>query len=92
MVDNWTPITECEPLYRGEYEISYRCPDANGNFFWNIKSAEYVGHGIFYLIPSGKKLKNSVSAWRYIQDNAPYIPEDWDSSKDKEYWSECNGD
>lgn len=86
---NWIPVTECWPLYEGTFEVSYRCPDSDGNFFWNTRAARYIGNGVFVLSPSGKRLKNAISAWRYLNESAPYIPDDWDESKDREYWNEC---
>ena len=85
----WNPVSRCLPPFYGVFEISYRCPNSDGIFFWNIRPAEYIGNGIFVLSPGGKRLKNAVSAWRYLTESTPYIPDDWNESNDRKYWNEC---
>jgi len=89
----WIPITtKIFPEIGEEVEISIQ--DLYGN--WNIAYSRYIGNSTFeilcrtYFSPPNKKVRKSVSAWRYKQSITHYTPKNWDNSKAKENWYEFN--
>lgn len=85
----WQPVsTNVFPPIEETVEISYRACSPYEAPFWNIRTAVYLGDGIFMLWQSGKHLRKAVSAWRYMEKEEPYIPEDWNYSADCDNWYE----
>lgn len=85
----WQPVSaNVFPILYEKVEISYRACSLYEPPFWNIRTANYMGNGVFMICNSGKRLRKAVSAWHYIEEEEPYIPEDWDYSADCDNWSE----
>ena len=84
---DWNPVKEnVFPELNELVEITYRVKCPYG--YWDIMPAYYIGDGIFVLCPGGKRVRRAVSGWRYMRPKKPYIPDDWDYSKDLENWRE----
>ena len=85
----WTYVTEKTPRVSEIIEITYRRKSVSGTFFyWDVGEAFYIGHNIYMLADTKKKLRKSVVAWRPISDRTPCYIKNWDESKDEEYWNE----